>query len=212
MHNKTTYYAVFGGLTAVLLLVGFGCVNKINSSVDAGLQPVTVPLQALQKSKEELAEEQAKRNRDNESVANESTVALILTEGAVPPAGAKIGETIGCNDKVALTTVARVSATDDPIHDALMSLFDVRESTHNQLYNSLYQSKLTVDRIISPDGVTTEVWLKGDIASGGVCDDPRIKAQIEGTVKRLRPVYKIYLNGTEAEYQCIGNMKEECSK
>lgn len=210
MKKHLTYYGVFGALTAALLLAGVGCAGKVDTAVDAGLTPITVPLEALNKSKTVTDEERAKQNRDNDAVANEMTVVMVLTENASIPPGTKVGETFGCNDKMAYTMVPRAAATDDVVSDALVSLFAIRESNHNNLYNGLYQSKLSVDKIISPDGVTTEVWLKGTVTSGGVCDDPRIKAQIEGTVKRLRPKYKIFLNGTEGGFRCIGDESGEC--
>jgi hypothetical protein len=104
----------------------------------------------------------------------------------------------------------REAQTDSVVSDALTTLFSVRDSNREGKYNALWQSKLAVEKIQSRDGVTTEVWLKGSTQSGGVCDDPRIKAQIEYTIKRLKPKFKIFLNGTESNYRCLGDMSGEC--
>jgi len=104
----------------------------------------------------------------------------------------------------------RAASTDSIVHDALMTLFALKDANRNELYNALWQSDLAVDKIQSRDGVVTEVWLKGKTQSGGACDDPRLKAQIEATISRFRPKFKIFLNGTEAAYRCLGDMSGEC--
>ena len=211
MNTTKTHYAVFGILTATLLLAGFGCSQEFKSDVDTAFEGgVAVPLQALNAAKGLNAEEQARLNRQAEEEANELTVAMVLTENMAIPTATKVGDAFGCSDKVALTKVARAAATDDVLHDALVSLFDVKDSSYNNLYNSLSQSTLTLEKIQSRDAVTTEVWLKGKIVSGGTCDDPRIKAQIENTIKYFRPKFQVFLNGSESEYRCLGDQSGEC--
>jgi hypothetical protein len=55
-----------------------------------------------------------------------------------------------------------------------------------------------------------EVWLSGDLVSGGACDVPRVKAQVEETVRLYSPVFKIYLNGSESAWRCFGDMSGQC--
>jgi hypothetical protein len=195
-------------LSAVLL--GAGCREAGNELGNEIVTPVAVPVAALNQAKSTMSDAQAVANLQAESVANEVTVAMVLTEGAKAPDGAKIGETFGCNDQVAYVKAPRESDSGDTLRDVLNSLFAQRDPSFAKLYNSLAMTSLTVDKIQSTDGVTTEVWLKGTPTSGGTCDDPRIRMQIEATIKRLKPKYKIFLNGSESEYNCIGNMSGNC--
>ncbi len=199
---------------AVLLLAGAGCQGSVPDRVagEAVNGMVATPLRALDKAKELTAAENARARLEAESVANEMTVAMVLTENAAAPAGAEIGETFGCNDRVAFTKVPRESDSGDTLKDILNSLLAVRATNVNGLYNGLSESRLSLEKIQSRDGVTTEVWLKGQVSSPGACNDPRVKAQIEATVGRYKPNFKILLNGSEEAYGCIGDQSGECPK
>lgn len=197
-------------IPAALMLVGAGCMSlgdRLGKDVAA---PITVPLESLKQSKEELAAINAKQNEQNEQEAADLTIALIYdAENADPKAALAVGE-IGCQDRIAYVKTHREAQTDSVLSDALTTLFAIRESTFAGMYNALWQSELKVDKILSRDAVTTEVWLKGKVVSGGACDDPRIKAQIEHVIKRFKPKYKVFLNGSEATYRCLGDMSGEC--
>ena len=122
-------------------------------------------------------------------------------------------EEIDCALSAAFSTSAIAAPTDSVLHHALMTMFSLKDSgTHAPLYNALAGSKLTVEKIQSTDGLTTEIWLKGETSLGGVCDGPRFKKQIESVVSRFRDPakYKIFLNGNEANYRCMGDMMGEC--
>ena len=196
--------------SASLLLVGAGCSGAPDQLASDVVRPVTVSVEALQKAQQLSADQKARVTYDAEQNTNEVGVVMILLDGDAVPAGVQVGDVIGCNDRPAVAQLSRDAATGDTVKDALTTLFAVRESTVGKLHNSLADSRLAVDKIQSTDGVTTEVWLKGTLSSGGVCDDPRIKEQVEGTVRRLRPTYKIFLNGTESAWRCFGNMSGNC--
>ncbi len=198
-------------IPVALILLGAGCFSVADTLTNEAVLPAQVPIQALNKAKQVTDEERAKENEANEQASDDMGVAMIVTENAAVPAGATLAPgTIGCNDRVAYVKVHRGASTDSAVHDALMTLFSVKDSNYQDLYNSLWQSDLSVDKIMSSDGVTTEVWLKGKTQSGGVCDDPRIKAQIESTVSRFKPKFKIFLNGSESAYRCLGDMSGQC--
>jgi outer membrane murein-binding lipoprotein Lpp len=212
---------------AVLMLIGAGCMSSLGQKAgdvaqqvnDAGneigneaVMPVQTDVEALNKAKQVTSDVQAKQNEDTDRVADDLTVAMIVTENAdVPGDATAVPGTIGCNDRVAYTKVHRETTTDDVLADALNTLLAQKDSNVNGMYNALWESTLKVQKIQSTDGVTTEVWLEGLPQSGGVCDDPRIKAQLESTISRLKPKYKIFLNGSEDKYKCIGNEKGDCS-
>jgi hypothetical protein len=64
------------------------------------------------------------------------------------------------------------------------------------LYNALYQSKLEVDSVNLKDGKAT-VALKGTLTLGGVCDNPRVEAQLTETGKQFDNVkdVEVLING-----------------
>ncbi|HTM68242.1 MAG TPA: hypothetical protein VL426_02980 [Candidatus Binatia bacterium] len=196
---------------ALLVLIGAGCFSVADKLANDAVLPVKAPVEALNKAKAVTNEEKARANEEADSVSDDITVAMVVTEGSKVPEGADVQPgTIGCNDRIAYMREHRAAATDSVVHDALMTLFSIKDANRNELYNALWQSDLAVEKIQSRDGVVTEVWLKGKTKSGGACDDPRIKAQIEWTIKRLKPNFKIFLNGTETDYRCLGDQSGTC--
>jgi hypothetical protein len=108
------------------------------------------------------------------------------------------GKKIGCNDSVVpvqmtinpTVVVLRASL------DALFQLKGQRTYGSSGLYNALYQSSLSIDSltIINREAV---IKLKGSLVQGGVCDSPRIKAQLEETGLQFSTIDKttIFING-----------------
>jgi hypothetical protein len=84
----------------------------------------------------------------------------------------------------------------EPLPAAIGSLLDGSEPPISDVYNSLSGSAL--DFLAgSFDGTTVTVYLAGTIRPGGVCDIPRIEAQLTQTavsaVGAIRA--EIYVNG-----------------
>lgn len=108
----------------------------------------------------------------------------------------KSGKKIGCEDSV--VWVYRDIATDEVTGTAVLNeLLSYKKRTYEktELYNALYQSNLVfVDATIS--GETATVKLRGTIQLGGVCDAPRIEAQLTETVTQFPGIKKadIYIN------------------
>lgn len=214
-----------------LILLGAGCFQSVTQTVtNAGqsavkvgqqvggdvtntvLLPTKTSLEALQKAKEVAAVEKARQNEQEDMVNDDIPVPLVLTENTTAPAGTKVADdSFGCNDKVAWVTEHKAAATDSVLHDALLTLFGMHDSgTHAPLYNSLAAGKFQIEKIQSTDGVNTEVWVKGDVKLSGACEAPRIKAQIEATVQRYKPHYKLFYNSSEANYRCLGDTSGQC--
>jgi hypothetical protein len=107
------------------------------------------------------------------------------------------GGNVGCGDGVVSVT-RRVAPTPAPLRAALTELFALKSQTFGEsgLYNALYQSDIRIDRVAIVDG-RAEVALSGTLRLGGVCDQPRVVAQIEATVRQFRAVTStaITLNG-----------------
>ena len=197
---------------AALLLAGWGCSSKIQPTP---LDQVANDIDALQSAQELSAEEVIRIRRQDDSVSNLLPIAVVLTEGQEAPAGGVerlSSDTFGCLDRIGYVRVTRETATDDVVADAVGTLLASREPAYGNLINSLWESTFKLDRVqqSGEGGVPTEVWISGEANSPGTCADPRIKEQIEATVRQYSPDYKIFLNGTEANWRCLGDMSGEC--
>jgi len=107
-------------------------------------------------------------------------------------------EKIGCNDQV-IAVDRKIPSTKTPLTQALQELFSLHDQYYGQsgLYNALYQSHLSISSVsIDTQGKAT-IRLRGQLQSGGVCDDPRIKAQITKTALQFSTVriVEIFING-----------------
>lgn len=132
--------------------------------------------------------------------ASEIDVFLIVLEGTQ---GDLVGEPVGCGDGVTGVPVI-IPPTQGVMKAALERLFsmkdrDVKAGTYT-FYNALYQSDVRLDSASVENGVAT-VRLSGKLVSGGVCDDPRIVAQIKKTVEQFPTVKssKIFINNQPLE-------------
>jgi spore germination protein GerM len=92
--------------------------------------------------------------------------------------------------------------TQAPLTAALDQLLDIDERFYEQsgFYNALYLSNLTVDEVTIVDGKAT-IWLSGSLQLGGVCDEPRIEAQLRQTALQFDTVdeVEIFVNGQPLE-------------
>src|SRR5919202_271448 len=104
---------------------------------------------------------------------------------------------VGCGDQVVLVDRA-VARTGAPLHAALDALLAERQrqGTSDHLYNALAESSLHVDSVSIQSGTAT-IGLAGRLSLGGVCDDPRVEAQIRSTALQFPSVsdVRITLNG-----------------
>lgn len=110
-------------------------------------------------------------------------------EGTGQPAG---GETFGCGDRLrgvevpvaseGLDTAGRIAA-------ALASLLAAEGGPEvpRNLYTAFSRSDLTVESVAAVPGVEGlfRVELAGELVLGGVCDNPRVRAQLEATARQL---------------------------
>jgi hypothetical protein len=105
--------------------------------------------------------------------------------------------TVGCGDEL-VPVVRRIAPTPAPLQAALAELFALKSQTIGEsgLYNALYQSDIRIDRVVIVNG-RAEVALSGTVRLNGVCDEPRVEAQIEATVRQFPSVTStaITLNG-----------------
>ena len=122
--------------------------------------------------------------------------AVTLYFVALDDGGAQ-GEGIGCGDSL-VGIPASPEVAPEPIEGALAALVDADPALYEDqgLYNALAESNLTLDEVVVDQAVTT-VALSGDLVIGGVCDEPRVQAQIEATARQFFDVseVRIIVNG-----------------
>lgn len=105
------------------------------------------------------------------------------------------GVRFGCNDSLAGVRRS-VPGSTEPLASAMRALLDGSAKPAPGLYNALSGSTLT---FLSGtfDGTAVTVYLSGSIHPGGVCDIPRIEAQLTQTaiasVGAIRA--EVYING-----------------
>ena len=107
------------------------------------------------------------------------------------------GGSIGCGDSVVPITV-EIPSTRAVLRASLDKLLGLHSQYYGEsgLYNALYQSNLTISDV-RIDNRVASIWLSGQVVLGGVCDIPRVQAQLEQVALQFSTVdqVKIYLNG-----------------
>ncbi len=101
------------------------------------------------------------------------------------------GQAIGCGDSLVPVTVnvGNQATTEAMIKSSLTKLFAIHDQYYggSGLYDSLYQSNLTVDSV-DLSGSKAIVHLSGSFSLGGTCDNPRAINQIESTITQFQNV------------------------
>jgi len=109
---------------------------------------------------------------------------------------------LGCGDAVVPAVTRDIAPTRAPLTAALEELLALGSSIPERpdLYNALDQSDLQVEGI-DLVGDTAIVRLVGAFQIGGVCDEPRVRAQVESTVLQFSAVRQtvIFVNGVRLE-------------
>ena len=108
------------------------------------------------------------------------------------------GKKIGCNDSV-VPVVVNIQPTLGVLRAALTELFKLEGQPYygqSGLYNALAQSDLAIQSLDIVNRLAV-IRLTGSLLSGGVCDDPRIKAQLEEIALQFSTIdqVSIYING-----------------
>lgn len=97
----------------------------------------------------------------------------------------------GCEDSLVAVT-REIGTPGTPLQAALTELFTLDPAVYEDLglYNVFDQSDLTVEGATIRDGTAT-IALAGDLMLGGVCDNPRVQAQIEATATQFDTVDRV---------------------
>lgn len=106
------------------------------------------------------------------------------------------GTPIGCGDSAVPVTVT-IPRTQGVLRAALEKQLSMKQELYGEsgLYNALYQSDLQVRSVVINQG-TAVIHLTGDLVLGGVCDSPRVQAQLEQTALQFSTVsaVDVFLN------------------
>jgi len=115
---------------------------------------------------------------------------------AVDDAG-RSGKMIGCGDSVVAVT-REIRPTRTPLRAALEELLRIPRTygSDPELYNALSQSELRLVSVSVRRGMA-RLSFAGRLVMGGVCDGPRVQAQIEETALQFPTVkkVKVFING-----------------
>lgn len=111
------------------------------------------------------------------------------------------GKPVGCGDS-AVPVQVTTAHTQAVLKAALEALLSIKEPYYGQsgLYNALHQSDLRLDSATIKDGLAT-IRLSGTMLLGGVCDTPRVEAQITETALQFSTVSEVavFVNGVPLE-------------
>ena len=111
------------------------------------------------------------------------------------------GQLVGCGDSV-IPVQVETTPTKEVLRASLEKLLALKEQYYGEsgLYNALYQSDLQLESITLENG-KAEIYLTGTMMLGGVCDNPRVEAQLEATVLQFSTVQEvsIFINGKPLE-------------
>lgn len=102
----------------------------------------------------------------------------VFTQTQIYLIAPETGGSVGCGDSTVPYTVS-IEPTVAPLTAALNQLFTIGEQSYGY-YNALANSNLTVRDIDIDDGTAT-IDLVGNLSVAGVCDAPRVEAQIRQT-------------------------------
>ena len=111
------------------------------------------------------------------------------------------GILVGCGDSAVPVTVI-IPRTQGVLKAALEKLLSIKEQYYGEsgLYNALYQSDLQLKSVTIDQGKAV-IHLTGTVMLGGVCDAPRLEAQIRQTALQFSTVsdVEVFINDIPLE-------------
>lgn len=117
-----------------------------------------------------------------------ATIYLIALED-----GGQQGEAIGCGDSLVPVQVTVGGTGQDPLATAMQALLSTDGANYGAgLTNPLVASELTLASAEVSDGVAT-IALEGELMIGGVCDEPRLEAQLQRTAAQFANVETVMI-------------------
>lgn len=112
---------------------------------------------------------------------------------------------VGCEDILVPYEIPVVSKRLKSVLSALSEFEPPRG-----LNNPFREKELSVVDVQGRGHKSTIISFAGEPQLGGFCDTPRLKGQIESTVSLYEEDFVIRLNGSEEEYECLGDVRGGC--
>lgn len=144
--------------------------------------------------------------------ADENSIVFFLTAEKADYKGSDAYMEFGC-ESLLIPVRKELSKDQSDLATALVQLITTKEQAYADqgLRNAIAPSAPTIKLTnIHYDGKTRVIDFEGSFKSAGVCEDPRIKAQIEETVKLYATDYRIQLNGDAKNWRCLGDQSGQC--
>lgn len=111
------------------------------------------------------------------------------------------GTLVGCGDSATPVTLT-IPRTQGVLRAALEKLISTKQQFYGEsgFYNALYQSDLQLKSVTIDQGKAI-IHLTGTVVLGGVCDAPRVEAQIKQTALQFSTVndVTVFVNDTPLE-------------
>ncbi|MBI4836299.1 MAG: GerMN domain-containing protein [Candidatus Abawacabacteria bacterium] len=137
-----------------------------------------------------------------------TTVQIALVDASGTATGPS---SFGCGDSIVM--VNRTVSTTTPLKTAIEELLSVNTYNYGMsgLITALATNSLTVSNV-TMIGTMAKVELSGSLTFGGTCDVPRVKEQMDKTIKQFPSVstYEIWLNGTKHNWDCLFDASTSC--
>lgn len=116
------------------------------------------------------------------------------------------GGDVGCNDSVVAVQRPLDEPTTMPLTAAIRELLAIEQRSYGEsgLYNALFNSDLSIQNISLDDRGRAVVRLQGEMSIGGVCDPPRVEAQLEQTALQFDTVDSVTVFINDAPVELIG--------
>ena len=126
-------------------------------------------------------------SRKNAPAEQEINIYMIALEGT-----SLTGKIIGCND-VLVPVTKTISTSGNTIEEAINCLLTEKDS--DELRNFVKGPQLLLFQVNIAGGIA-DIYFKGDFLISGACDIPRIKEQINETIKQFSYIKKAntYIN------------------
>ena len=126
-------------------------------------------------------------------------VGIIALDGTPADEKHKSKQLIGCDDKIIEMKLEGIFTSDE----ILNKLFEFRDYDNEFGYYNVFEhsQKLFAESVIIDQNGLATVKLSGDLLISGMCDVPRVTAQIETTLRQIEGVegVKIYINGENVD-------------
>ena len=145
--------------------------------------------------------------------ADEGSVVVFLTAEKADYKGSDAYMEFGCGSVLVPVKRALTKTQSDLAH-AIVELIIIKQNAYAEvgLRNAVAPSAPTIKLTnIKYEGTKRIIEFEGQFVSSGVCEDPRIKAQIEETIKLYAPSYEIRLNGSAKDWRCLFDASGSCS-